>query len=112
MNIPVLANQNILGGWKYINDATGTYFNTEDDVAEAAIRCLEQSAYPRRWFRNHFGPARSTRRLRAFLRTLDPAIPQVEIMRLSRGAGTLTRPPRCQAGDSEVLRANDRPRLA
>ena len=31
-DVPTLLNKNILGGWKYINNETGEFFNDENDL--------------------------------------------------------------------------------
>jgi glycosyltransferase involved in cell wall biosynthesis len=84
LDVPVLLHQDILGGWKYVNDATGAFFRSEDDVSEAAARCLEPDVHPRRWFQENYGPEASSSRLSAFLRQLAPDLPLAPKLRLSR----------------------------
>ena len=38
VNIPVLVNLNIIGGWKYVNSETGEFFRDETDLEEAYMR--------------------------------------------------------------------------
>ena len=38
LNVPVLMNKNIIGGWKYINNQTGEFFNDLSDFKEAYRR--------------------------------------------------------------------------
>jgi glycosyltransferase involved in cell wall biosynthesis len=76
LDVPVLVNADILGGWKYVNDETGQFFVDESDVVAAAERCLGASVRPRAWYLEHYGPTRSGARLAAHLRTLgaSPAL--------------------------------------
>lgn len=35
VNLPVLVNQKLLGGWKYVNDKTGAFFNDVNDIGKS-----------------------------------------------------------------------------
>jgi hypothetical protein len=67
LDVPVLVNRAILGGWKYVTRSTGTFFEGEHDVVDAARRCLSHSHAPRAWFTANYGPVNSGRRLAAFV---------------------------------------------
>ena len=71
MDVPILVNHKILGGWKYVTQSTGIFFDTDDDVAQAAAQCLSSSTDPRAWFHSNYGPVRSSERLSSFLHSLD-----------------------------------------
>ena len=71
MDVPILLNRKILGGWKYVTPSTGVFFDSDDDVAQAAAQCLSSSSDPRAWFQANYGPARSSLRLSRFLHSLD-----------------------------------------
>jgi hypothetical protein len=81
MNIPILVNRAILGGWKYVNSYTGAFFGDEEDVAAGACQCLVDGLLPRQWYADNYGPYRSSQRLHAFLRSLDPKIPDARLIR-------------------------------
>jgi hypothetical protein len=55
LGMPVMMNQHIVGGWKYINRQTGEFFSNSTDVVDsyrrltAAERVKELS--PRSWYR-------------------------------------------------------------
>lgn len=55
LNIPVVMNYYIVGGWKYVQDETGEYFHDSRDVVEAfkRLRDPERAARlkPREWFK-------------------------------------------------------------
>jgi hypothetical protein len=73
LDVPVLVNSEILGGWKYINDATGVTFHDESDVVEGALDLLTSQRSPREWWVKRFGRDVSSRRLAHYLRTLGGA---------------------------------------
>ena len=74
LNNPVLVNRHIIGGWKYVNSATGEFFSDEKDL-ENAYQRLEKNYkqyQPRKFFRRYYGPKVSGRRLAKFIRTIYP----------------------------------------
>lgn len=71
LNVPVVVNRTILGGWKYINRFTGTFFDDERDVVESAATCLRHAVTPREWFRSNYGPYLAGQRLLRLLRSVD-----------------------------------------
>jgi glycosyltransferase involved in cell wall biosynthesis len=75
LDVPILVNRAILGGWKYVTPSTGAFFDSEDDVAEAAWRCLNTATQPRQWFAQRYGPACASARLADFIREREPALP-------------------------------------
>lgn len=55
MNMPVLVNSEIVGGWKYVNRDTGRFFN--DGNFDVALEdCLELATDPKchRWFTENY----------------------------------------------------------
>ena len=84
LDVPILVNRQILGGWKYVNASTGAFFDDEDNVLEAARRCLERDFDPRRWFQENYGPGHASARLAEFLRQLDPRFDPAVSPRLAR----------------------------
>jgi hypothetical protein len=71
LNVPAVVNRNILGGWKYVNRFTGTFFDDERNVVESAAACLEHAVTPREWFRSNYGPFLAGQRLLRLLRSVD-----------------------------------------
>jgi hypothetical protein len=71
LDVPVLVNRDILGGWKYVDRTTGRHFTDPNDVESAARMCVEASFQPRTWFRSHFGPAHAGHRLDMLLARID-----------------------------------------
>lgn len=94
LDVPVVVNRKILGGWKYVNAFTGNFFDSEENVVLAVQACLAASRHPRNWFRANYGPYLAGRRLLEFLKTIDPAICERSHLCLTDRIDAL---PRCEA---------------
>jgi len=66
-----VVHRDILGGWKYIHDASDAFFTGGGDVVEAVANVLERRTSPRDWYCDSFGLTRSGARLKEFLNALD-----------------------------------------
>jgi len=70
-DVPVMMNRHIVGGWKYINEQTGVFFDGADDFLPALerLRALRAAGKlrPHAWFSEHFGPRKTSLRVQAFL---------------------------------------------
>jgi hypothetical protein len=76
-NLPVLVNKNILGGWEYVNEQTGEFFDPEDidngfgPVLDKFIKKLNNNEYtPREWFIKHQGKYNSGKKLMDFVKSI------------------------------------------
>ncbi|KAK9820312.1 hypothetical protein WJX72_008807 [[Myrmecia] bisecta] len=71
LNMTVLINKHIVGGWKYATEATGEEFGTAAEAVEAMrrLRAPERQAKlrPREWYRETWGYYRSSVYLQAFM---------------------------------------------
>lgn len=71
LDVPILVNRHIVGGWKYVHSETGAFFDSIDNVVPAfrdIINGLQRGdLHPREWFRSHSGKAQSVYKLQAFL---------------------------------------------
>lgn len=70
LNLPLLMNSEIVGGWKYINEQTGEFFrNDMSDFRSSLTKLMGNlSTYtPRSYVVNNYGRERSGRELRAFV---------------------------------------------
>jgi glycosyltransferase involved in cell wall biosynthesis len=74
LNVPLVVNGHILGGWKYVNAFTGVFFEDEQDVVAAVRHCLERPKSPRRWYCANHGPYLAGRRLLRLLQSIDGQI--------------------------------------
>lgn len=94
LDVPVVVNRKILGGWKYVNAFTGNFFEDEEDVVAAVQACLAARRHPRNWFRTNYGPYLAGRRLLEFLKTIDPSIRERSHLCLTNRIDAL---PACEA---------------
>jgi glycosyltransferase involved in cell wall biosynthesis len=94
LNVPVVCNRNILGGWKYINEGTGCFFENEEDITGAARYVLEHltgTETPRQWYAQHYGPEHAGRRLAGFLQRLALVPADVQVAGFSDRADRMLR---------------------
>lgn len=68
-NVPCVVNKNILGGWKYVNEQTGSFFNDETDVEAAVLNVMNNlnNLTPRDYFIKNYGVKNSGKRLKEFI---------------------------------------------
>lgn len=86
LNKPVFVNENILGGWKYVNDKTGMFFN-ENNIRENVIDFIyniDNNRYsPREYYLNNHGIKNSGKDLRDFLKEVNPDLCECELVRFN-----------------------------
>ncbi|DBB15087.1 TPA: hypothetical protein ACH3X3_004097 [Trebouxia sp. C0006] len=74
MDVPVLINWHILGGWKYATEQTGEDFVDTASFIQAYKRLREPERKarlrPRQWYRENSGYYRASLQLQAFLHTV------------------------------------------
>ena len=77
LNKPVFVYENILGGWKYVNEKTGILFN-ESNIKEKAIELLNNihnnKYFPRDYYINNYGLKNSGKKLKDFLKSINPEL--------------------------------------
>lgn len=73
LNIPILVNKNIIGGWKYVNKQTGEFFNDETDIEISLSNILKKKYSPRKYFKKHYGPQKYGKKLSLFLKKIYPS---------------------------------------
>jgi hypothetical protein len=80
LGTPVLVNESIFGGWKYVNDDTGCFFKDEKDVLEKIDEMIDKSNHhfydTRDWYiRNYFpnGVSIANHKLKNFILRLKSA---------------------------------------
>ncbi len=83
LNVPLVVNRSILGGWKYVNRFTGVFFTNEKDITAAVQACCEQTVAPREWFRANYGPYLAGRRLFRLLTLVDSGISERSHVRIA-----------------------------
>ena len=82
-NVPILLNKNILGGWKYINKNTGEFFNDENDFEKGLKKIIKnmKKYKPHDWFSKKYGPINSGKRLKKFIKKINPDVTKTKIIR-------------------------------
>ena len=65
LNMPVLLNENILGGWKYINEETGMFFFYDEDIKTRVNKFINNSHKynPASWVQNNVNVEKGAERL-------------------------------------------------
>ena len=75
-NLPILMNKNILGGWNYVNDETGEFFDTNnidtfEPILDKFVKKLNNNEYkPREWFIKNYGEYNSGAKLLNFVKSV------------------------------------------
>ena len=82
LNKPIFVNENILGGWKYVNDKTGEFFN-ERNIKEQAEKLLKNydNYTPRKYYENNYGTINSGKRLKEFIQSIYPELSPCEYVK-------------------------------
>lgn len=75
-NKPVLMNQNIICGFKYVNDQTGVFFNDENDFRTSLETMLLNLPYmePKTWWKKNHSKSKNGQKLRDFLFNIYPDV--------------------------------------
>ena len=73
-NLPCLVNENILGGWKYVNNKTGMLFNDENDFENVLQTFLNKfdTFTPRDYFINNHGAQYEGKEIVSFIKKHVP----------------------------------------
>lgn len=83
LNVPVLVYENILGGWKYINNDTGEFFN-EDNFKSKVNKILNTKYNPRTYYVNNYGIEKSGLRLKEFIKKIIPSVRDTKYIQFSK----------------------------
>ncbi len=70
LDVPMLVNREILGGWHYVSAESGRWFGDHDDVVEAMAGLMSHELAPREWYTAHYGSSHAGPRLARFVTTL------------------------------------------
>ena len=75
-NLPCLVNKKILGGWQFVNDETGEFFDpdnldTFEPILDKFLKKLNNNEYqPRQWFIDNYGKYNSGKKLKEFVQSV------------------------------------------
>lgn len=70
LDIPLLVNKRIIGGWHYVERPSGVFFTGESDFEAAVAKLLRRRFQARRYFVSLFGPEYAGARLGRFIAKL------------------------------------------
>ena len=84
-NVPIFVYENILGGWKYVHDDSGVFFN-ENNIESQAQKLIEKikkkKLKPRDYFINNYDKKIGVK-FKDWLRELCPELPNYEYVKFS-----------------------------
>ena len=84
VNVPIFLYDNILCGWKYLNDNTGIGFN-ENNIkiqAEELLKNISIGKYsPEKYYRENYGVKNSGKQLKNFLKQINPGLSDCEYVK-------------------------------
>ena len=82
VNTPVLVYKGIIGGWKYVNEKSGVFYD-ESDINLKINKILKDNFKPREYYLNHFGVEKSGKKLRDFIVDIDPSFSRYKLLRFA-----------------------------
>lgn len=68
-NVPILVNENIHGGWHYVNENTGQLFNL-NNIDEKISKMVDLKYNPRDYFVSNYGFKKSSIKLARFIQSI------------------------------------------
>ena len=82
VDTPVLVYKNIIGGWKYINNETGLFYDSKN-IKSKIKKILKNNYNPRNYYLNNFGLKVSGKKFRDFIVKIDPRFSNYKYLRFS-----------------------------
>lgn len=72
LDVPLLMNKNLIGGWKYVTEKSGEYFNDMSDFRESATKIVRNAQAggvyePRKWVLENYGDENSGLKLKKWI---------------------------------------------
>ena len=78
----VLVNNNILGGWKYVNDKTGLFYDENNIRNKVEILLSNLNSYePRKYFLENHGLKNSGKIFRDWLKSIHPELSECKYVK-------------------------------
>jgi hypothetical protein len=84
LNKPILVNKDIVGGWKYVTDETGMFYDESsmDTVIPEFINNVNNNKYqPRKHFYDNYGIQNSGKKFKNFLKKIYPQLNDCNIVK-------------------------------
>ena len=73
-DLPILMNQNIICGFKYITNETGEFFIDENNIKNGLEKILLYNKSPKKTWKENYSNDKSSKKLREFLYSVYPEI--------------------------------------
>ena len=82
LNTPILVNKDIIGGWKYVNQETGIFYDSST-IEESIKEIVKNNYNPRKHFLDNYGMKNSGKILRDFIVDIDPSFSRYKYLRFA-----------------------------
>ena len=82
LNTPVLVNKDIIGGWKYVDEESGVFYDSLT-IKSKIKEIMKKKFNPRRYFLKHYGIQNSGKKFRDFVVSIDPSFSKYKQLRFS-----------------------------
>ena len=82
LNTPVLVNKDIIGGWKYVTEESGVFYDSST-IKSKIKEIMEKKLNPREYFLKNYGIQNSGKKFRDFVVSIDPSFSKYKQLRFS-----------------------------
>jgi len=82
LNTPVLVYKDIIGGWKYVNEESGVFYDSLT-IKSKIEEIMEKKFNPREYFLKNYGIQNSGEKFRDFVVSIDPSFSKYKQLRFS-----------------------------
>tara|TARA_Y100000590_G_scaffold445746_1_gene578294 strand:- start:60 stop:1073 length:1014 start_codon:yes stop_codon:yes gene_type:complete len=82
LNTPILVNKDIIGGWKYVNEESGVFYDSLN-IKSKIEEIMEKKFNPREYFLKNYGIQNSGEKFRDFVVSIDPSFSKYKQLRFS-----------------------------
>ena len=77
-----MMNENIIGGWKYVNEKSGVLYDSLT-IKSKIEEIMEKKFNPREYFLKNYGIQNSGEKFRDFVVSIDPSFSKYKQLRFS-----------------------------
>ena len=82
LNTPILINKDIIGGWKYLDEKSGLFYDSMN-VKTKIGEIMGKKFTPREYFLKNYGIQNSGKKFRDFVVSIDPSFSKYKQLRFS-----------------------------
>ena len=83
VNTPVLVYKDIIGGWKYVNENSGLFYDESDINLKINKILKDVTLNLEKYYLNHFGVEKPGKKLRDFIVDIDPSFSRYKSLRFA-----------------------------